>query len=60
MFPAKEEEKMQATLDNSEGCRVAGGVKGWTNPVAREASRQLGHGRVQVYNLQPGVETGDW
>ena len=61
MFPAKEEEKMQATLDDSEGCRVAGGVKGCTNPVAREASRSwdMGGCRCTIYSQGWRLETGD-
>ena len=55
MFPAKEEEKMQATLDDTEGCRVAGGVKGWTNPVAREVSRSWEGAGVQFT-----ARGGDW
>ena len=46
---------MQATHDDSEGCRVAGGVKGWTNPVAREVSRSWEGAGVQFT-----ARGGDW
>ena len=61
MFPAKEEDKIRATHDDSEGYRVAGGVKGCTNPVAREASRswELGGCRCTIYSQGWRLETGD-